>query len=242
MKKSNKICAVVIIVVLVILLSAFIACVFLYNAVTDTSEAYKINTTPSTTIYKPMVKSVILGEPEEITDNDVNGIIAKIINSATDDNENVDNQVADNSNNTPTVLVKGASIYMQGDNIAKLYVDLDYKGNKIIFSANTHLQLDAQAKTITINLSDTKLGRLAVPTEFITGQISLSLEEISDEIQVNKNSIILPSEYNFEFLGKPVTLYIADLQVTQGSATIQTNSAMDIISQFIDEVIDGLFN
>lgn len=242
MKKSNKICAVVIIVVLVILLSAFIACVFLYNAVTDTSEAYKINTTPSTTIYKPMVKSVILGEPEEITDNDVNGIIAKIINSATDDNENVDNQVADNSNNTPTVLVKGASIYMQGDNIAKLYVDLDYKGNKIIFSANTHLQLDAQAKTITINLSDTKLGRLAVPTEFITGQISLSLEEISDEIQVNKNSIILPSEYNFEFLGKPVTLYIADLQVAQGSATIQTNSAMDIISQFIDEVIDGLFN
>lgn len=242
MKKSNKICAVVIIVVLVILLSAFIACVFLYNAVTDTSEAYKINTTPSTTIYKPMVKSVILGEPEEITDNDVNGIIAKIINSATDDNENVDNQVADNSNNTPTVLVKGASIYMQGDNIAKLYVDLDYKGNKIIFSANTHLQLDAQAKTITINLSDTKLGRLAVPTEFITGQISLSLEEISDEIQVNKNSIILPSEYNFEFLGKSVTLYIADLQVAQGSATIQTNSAMDIISQFIDEVIDGLFN
>lgn len=242
MKKSNKICAVVIIVVLVILLSAFIACVFLYNAVTDTSEAYKINTTPSTTIYKPMVKSVILGEPEEITDNDVNGIIAKIINSATDDNENVDNQVADNSNNTPAVLVKGASIYMQGDNIAKLYVDLDYKGNKIIFSANTHLQLDAQAKTITINLSDTKLGRLAVPTEFITGQISLSLEEISDEIQVNKNSIILPSEYNFEFLGKPVTLYIADLQVAQGSATIQTNSAMDIISQFIDEVIDGLFN
>lgn len=242
MKKSNKICAVVIIVVLVILLSAFIACVFLYNAVTDTSEAYKINTTPSTTIYKPMVKSVILGEPEEITDNDVNGIIAKIINSATDDNENVDNQVADNSNNPPTVLVKGASIYMQGDNIAKLYVDLDYKGNKIIFSANTHLQLDAQAKTITINLSDTKLGRLAVPTEFITGQISLSLEEISDEIQVNKNSIILPSEYNFEFLGKPVTLYIADLQVAQGSATIQTNSAMDIISQFIDEVIDGLFN
>lgn len=242
MKKSNKICAVVIIVVLVILLSAFIACVFLYKAVTDTSEAYKINTTPSTTIYKPMVKSVILGEPEEITDNDVNGIIAKIINSATDDNENVDNQVADNSNNTPTVLVKGASIYMQGDNIAKLYVDLDYKGNKIIFSANTHLQLDAQAKTITINLSDTKLGRLAVPTEFITGQISLSLEEISDEIQVNKNSIILPSEYNFEFLGKSVTLYIADLQVAQGSATIQTNSAMDIISQFIDEVIDGLFN
>lgn len=242
MKKSNKICAIVIIVVLVVLLSAFIACVFLYNAVTDTSEAYKINTTPSTTIYKPMVKSVILGEPEEITDNDVNGIIAKIINSATDDNENVDNQVADNSNNTPTVLVKGASIYMQGDNIAKLYVDLDYKGNKIIFSANTHLQLDAQAKTITINLSDTKLGRLAVPTEFITGQISLSLEEISDEIQVNKNSIILPSEYNFEFLGKPVTLYIADLQVAQGSATIQTNSAMDIISQFIDEVIDGLFN
>ena len=59
---------------------------------------------------------------------------------------------------------------------------------------------------------------------------------------MNKNSIILPSEYNFEFLGKPVTLYIADLQVAQGSATIQTNSAMDIISQFIDEVIDGLFN
>ncbi len=247
MKNSVKIWGVVIAVLLFLIIAMVLVCWWIYDAVTDTSDAYLLNTTASTTIYEPMVKSVILGEPQKITDDDINGIVAKIMESSADDSLQDNTEEAINQSDgteldkPSTVLIKGASIYLQGDNIAKLYVDLEYKGYRIIFSADTELKLDTQTKTITVNLSNTKLGRLKVPVDFITGQISASLTEISDGIQVGADRIVLPSEYNFEFLGKDVTLYIADLQIAQGSATIQTNSAMDIISQFIDEIIAGLF-
>lgn len=220
-------------VVLIIFVAILTICCWLYNAVTDISNADKLNTTASTNIYQPMVKSVVLGQPQEITDDDINGIIAKIINSSLKNETRESHSV---------VAVKGASLYTQGDNTANLYVDLQYKQYRIIFSADAKVQLDTDSKIITICLSNTKLGSLNVPVGFVTGKIAKSLTEINSSIQVYKDSIVIPSEYNIEFLDKNVTLYIADLQLNQGNATIQTNSAMDVISQFIDEIIEGIFN
>ena len=220
-------------VVLIIFVAILSICCWLYNAVTDISNADKLNTTASTNIYQPMVKSVVLGQPQEITDDDINGIIAKIINSSLKNETRESHSV---------VAVKGASLYTQGGNTANLYVDLQYKQYRIIFSADAKVQLDTDSKIITICLSNTKLGSLNVPVGFVTGKIAKSLTEINSSIQVYKDSIVIPSEYNLEFLDKNVTLYIADLQLNQGNATIQTNSAMDVISQFIDEIIEGIFN
>ncbi|MEE0859670.1 MAG: hypothetical protein U0M12_09450 [Acutalibacteraceae bacterium] len=232
MKKSGKALVIIIVVLLILFVALGAVIYWLYTSVTDVSEADKLNTTASTTIYKPLVKSIVLGEEQQITDDDINGIIATIMNEYTAKQE-----VADEN----AITVQGASVYLQGENSAKLYVDLNWRDTRIIFSADATVQLNAEDKTITMTLSNTKLGTLSIPTDWIMKTIEPSLTIISSKVSVNGNSVIVPSEYTFEFMEKKLTLYITRLEISQGSASVQTNSAMNVIEQFIDEFIKGMF-
>lgn len=232
MGKAGKALLIVIIILLIIFIAIGAVFFWLYTSVTDVSEAYKLNTTESTTIYEPLVKSIVLGEEQEITDGDINGIIAKIMN------EYIAKQEVTDEN---AIVVKGASVYLQGENSAKLYVDLNWRNKRIIFSADATVQLNADIKIMTMTLSNTKLGSLSVPTEWIMANIENALTSVSSEISVKGNSIVLPAEFTFEFMEKEITLYLTKVEISQGSAVVQTNSAMDIIEQFIDEFIKGMF-
>ena len=81
-----------------------------------------------------------------------------------------------------------------------------------------------------IEISNTKLGNLEIPAEWTMEKIAPSIKSIDDSIQVNSTSVIVPSEYNFTFMEKEVELHIENLEISQGKATVQTNSAMNLIT------------
>ncbi|MEE0931419.1 MAG: hypothetical protein UIM53_10490 [Acutalibacteraceae bacterium] len=232
MNKRGNVLAIVIAIILVILLAFGIGIYIIYKSATDLSQADKLNTTESTTIYEPLVKSIILGEEQTITDNDVNGIIAKLLNEYTAKLTETDTK--------NSLVVKRVAVYMQNNSTAKLYADLHYNQFRFIFTADANITLDNDNKLISIDVSNTKIGTLSIPTDFIMSNVSDSLKQISPDIQVSNNTIIVPSEYTFEFMKKEITLYISKLTLSEGLATVQTNSAMDVIGQFIDEFISSL--
>lgn len=235
MKKSGKVWVAVVAVLAVIVILLAVAGVYicyLYNLATDTSEASKLETTASTTIYEPLVKSIILGEEQTITDDDINGIIKKIM----DENITTDTTAKD------TVVVSGIAVYLQGEQSAKIYADISYNDIRMIFSADADIALNSEDKTLTIDISNTKLGKLEIPADWIMEQITPSIEGISDKIKVNATAVTIPAEYNFTFMEKDIQLNIEKLDISQGTATVQTNSAMDLITQFIDEIISGIFS
>ncbi|MEE1281560.1 MAG: hypothetical protein UHK60_04795 [Acutalibacteraceae bacterium] len=231
MKKSGKVWVAVVVALFIIIALLLGAVFYVYKLATDTSEASKLETTASTTIYEPLVKSIILGEGQTITDDDINGIIRKIMDEAPATNTNTEN----------TILVNGVAVYLQGEQTAKIYADISFNDIKMIFSADATIALNNEEKIIDIKISNTKLGNLEIPAEWIIAKIEPSIESIGDSIDVNSTSVIVPSEYNFTFMEKEVELHIENIEISQGVATVQTNSAMDLITQFIDEIVSGWF-
>ncbi len=234
MKKSGK--ARVVVIVVLVSIVAILALIgvylcYLYNMATDRSEEAKLNTVASTDIYEPLVKSIILGEKQTITDDNINGIIKKIM----DENFVTDTNVKD------TILINGIAVYLQEDQTVKIYADISYNDIDMIFSAEAEITLDTDKKIIGIQVKDTKLGKLEISEEFIMSLIEPSLEGLSSSINVEETYVTIPSEYKFTFMEKDVELYIESFEITQGCANIQTNSAMDVIKQFIDGFISGWF-
>lgn len=231
MRKTGKVWVSVVITLFIIIALLLGAWLYVYKLATDMSEVSKVETTASTTIYEPLVKSIILGEGQTITDDDINGIIRKIM----------DENSATNTNTENTVLVKGVAVYLQGEQTAKIYADINFNDTRMIFSADANISLNKEEKIFNIEISNTKLGNLEIPAEWTMEKIAPSIKSIDDSIQVNSTSVIVPSEYNFTFMEKEVELHIENLEISQGKATVQTNSAMNLITQFIDEIISGWF-
>lgn len=227
-----KVVVIIVLVVLVVILSVVGAYIcYLYNMITDRSEEYKLSTIASTDIYEPLVKSIILGEEQTITDDNINGIIRKIMD---------ENPIA-NTGSKDTVSINGIAVYLQDDQTAKIYADISYKNIDMIFSTEAEITLDTTEKIIGIEVKNAKLGKLEISEEYIMSLIEPSLEDLSDSITVEKTYITVPSEYKFTFMEKEVQLYIESFNISQGCADIQTNSAMNLIKQFIDEIISGWF-
>lgn len=234
MKKPLKIFLIILLVILLILAALGVGAYIVYLNLTDTSNADKLNTKESKTIYEPLVKSVILGEKQTVTDDDINGILAVVINTYVDSlgEEDFKNQFT----------VKGVATYMKDNNSADIYADIYYNNDvRFIFYADTDISLDKSDKNILLELKSAKIGNMKIPVNMVTDNLKSALSDISSDITTDDKTIYIPSEYTFEFSGKEVNVYIEELEVSEAKAQVKTNSAMNLINQFIDGFIKDIF-
>lgn len=221
----------VIILIICAVLGAYLF--YLYTLATDTSEAYKLDTTASTDIYEPLVTSVVTGHKQTITDDQINGIIKKIIDEHINIEENADNDV----------VVKNVAIYLKKNNKAKLYADLSFRNIRLVYSADIAIGINELDKTLYLTIANSKVGKLEIPDKIVLKAVSDSFEGVSDTIEINTSVIKVATEYTFEFMEKEVQIEIKEFSITEdGQATIKTTGAMNIISQIIDEMIDDAFS
>lgn len=234
MKKPLKIFLIILLVILLILAALGVGAYIVYLNLTDTSNADKLNTKEAKTIYEPLVKSVILGEKQTVTDDDINGILAVVINTYVDSlsEEDFKNQFT----------VKGVAAYMKDNNSADIYADIYYDNDiRFIFYADTDVRLDKASKNISLELKGAKVGNMKIPVNTATENLKSALSDISPDITADETSVYIPSEYTFEFSGKQVDVYVEELEVSEGKAQVKTNSAMNLINQFIDGFIKDIF-
>ena len=225
MKKPLKIFLIILLVIVLILAALGVGAYIVFLNLTDTSNEDKLNTKEAKTIYEPLVKSVILGEKQTVTDDDINGILAVLINTYTDSlsEEDFKNQFT----------VKGVTVYMKDNNCADIYADIYYNNDiRFIFYADTDVRLDKPSKNISLELKSAKVGNMKIPVNVATENFKSAADE---------TNVYIPSEYTFEFSGKQVDVYIEELEVSEGKAQVKTNSAMNLINQFIDGFIKDIF-
>ncbi|MGO5081474.1 hypothetical protein ACTQ3U_02985 [Oscillospiraceae bacterium LCP25S3_F9] len=234
MKKTGKIWVVVLVILLVLTAALGAGAYFIYTSATDLTELNKINKTESDSILEPLVKSIVLGEEQTITDSDINGALSMVINSY--------NEKLTDSQKKDAFIVKGASIYLTGNNTAKIYAEINYNDIKFVFSANSKIVFNENSEFISFEVSDTKLGSLPIPTEFIMSKLADGIDSINKDFQVKGNKIIIPSEYTFEIMERELTLKITDLNVSDGSATVKTTSAMEFLEGLISDIFSGFFS
>ncbi len=230
MHKSGKVLRNIIIILFLLLAVVGGIGVYLYTMATDATESPKLYTTESTSIYEPLVRSILLGEEETITDADVNGIIRKITNERFDMYSDVDTK--------KSASVKGIAVYMQGKDKVRVYAQITFKNIDMIFSADAKVKLNAESKEISIDISNTKVGKLNIPEEWIMKKIKPSLEGIGKSVYVESTTVTVPAEYKFEFMEEEVVLHIEKLGILNGEAVIQTNSAMDLVTKFVDDAVN----
>lgn len=232
MKKTGKIWIVIVIVMLVLIIALGSGAFFIYSAATDLTDADKINTEKSYAILEPLLKSVVLGEEQAISNDEINGVLAAVMNTYTESLEKSDTK--------DTLVAKGASVYLSDNESAKIYADLYYNDIRFIFTAEAFIKLDAESQTIIFNIKNTKIGSLPIPTTFIMSKLDESLRNISDQLDVDGDNIIIPSEYTINILEKDITLKINQLEISNNSAKVQTTSAMEAIEGVFDDFLKGI--
>lgn len=234
MSKSGKVLWVVVVVLFLVIAVFGGIGVYLYTMVTDASESPKLYTTASTSIYEPMVRSILLGDEETITDADINGIIRKITDEKL--------SAYGNPNTKNVAAVNGIAVYMQGREKVKVYAKINFKDIDMIFSADARIKLDVNKNVFTIDVSNTKLGKLSIPSEWIMSKVEPSIESIGETVKVEGTTVTVPSEYNFVFMDEEVELHIEKLGILNGKAVIQTNSAMDMVTKLVDRFVNDLLD
>ena len=152
------------------------------------------------------------------------------------------NEKLTDSQKKDAFIGKGASIYLTGNNTAKIYAEINYNDIKFVFSANSKIVFNENSEFISFEVSDTKLGSLPIPTEFIMSKLADGIDSINKDFRVNGNRIIIPSEYTFEILERELTLRITALNASDGTATVKTTSAMKFLEGLISDIFKDLFS
>lgn len=228
----KKVLVTILVIILVIAVASGVVFYVLYQKATDLSEADKLVTTESKTIYEPLLKSVLLKEPQEITDDDINGLLVSIMNKH-----------KENQKTKSDFSIDGIAVYMQNDNQVKIYANIYYKETRFIFSALADVRLDTAKEKVYFDITQTKVGTLEISketvikylTEYIDNQKNLFLS-------TEDNSITIPSKYDITvpITKQEVSIFVESLNISQGKADIQTNSLMNIVSNFLSDYLLSL--
>lgn len=232
--KSGKVWIVVLIIIFVILVGMFVTGVIIYNSITDLKYANMLKSTESNEIYKPVAKAVILGKEQTITDDEINGIITKTINGT-------------KQSSSSDFVIKGVTLYTQQDGSVKFYVDLYYKGDRrFIFSGDADVKLDDSSKKLNLIIKSTTLGTLSLPPSLVMSKVSPSINKLGSGISADGCNITVPAEFTIEILKKDITVNLKELSIKEGSITIKTNSAGEIVKEAlksaISDKVDGLLS
>ena len=59
-----------------------------------------------------------------------------------------------------------------------------------------------------------------------------------EAVKVESTKVTVPAEYKFEFMEEEVELHIERFGILNGKAVIETNSAMDLVTKFVDQLVD----
>ena len=228
----KKVLVTIFLIIFILAVVSGIVCYILYQKATDLSEADKLVTTESKTIYEPLLKSVLLKEPQTVTDDDINGLLVSVMNKH-----------KENQKTKSDFSIENIAVYMQNDNKVKIYADSYYKEKRFIFSTVADVRLDKAKEKIYFDITQAQVGTLKISKETVIKYLKEYIDNQKNSfLSTEDNSITVSSEYNITVpvTQQKVSIFIESLDISQGKATIQTNSLMNIVSNFLSDYLLSL--
>lgn len=229
--KKRKAPVIAAVVILIILILVGIALFIIWSMALNTDNNDKFDSSPSTEIFEPMIKSIVLGSEQEVTQDSINGIIAYLIKNQSEN--------AEQNSLEADFKITDIAVYLHENESSELYVKFDYNGTSLILSAKADIELVTDNKTVVLTLSDTKLGALPIPTEWVLDKMKESdaLSAVSDSVKIEDRKIIAPASYTLDIANFELSLDLTELTPKDGYALLATTSAMDQIKGFLEDFL-----
>lgn len=205
------------IIALVIILAA--GGILFFLLVNDENKG-KYSSEPSVNIFSKMIVASVTTKEVNITEEEINGFLAYALSK-------------EEFNDNYSASIDGIYTDINEDvNSAKLYIPITYNGISLGLSGNLNIQLNENTSKVDVNLSDTKIGKLPIPSKIVTKFIA---ERFPEKITYNDSTISFDSNIKFYFEGETISLEIQECEIKNGSLAVRTKGANAIINKFIKD-------
>lgn len=228
-KKGKRLFFIIFFSVIFVVTATFIT---LYTMATDRTNADKFTAKTSTDIIEPLAKSLALGETAEISDGMLNSFLTYCLNSFNKENKS-----------SSPLSIQGIAVNFHKDSPVDIYVKSSYNGLEAIVNAKADITLDEKEKEIKLTLKEIYLGNLPVEPELFV-QYALSqpgirkyTDALGDSLDISKRTVTLPSEFKTEFYEIPLQLGVTQIELTDGSAAVNTTGIIDSIAELISKLL-----
>ena len=209
----RNILLIVLIIILLIILGGLICFILIMQD--DNTDKY--NTQPSDAIVTELAKGAFLYNEATLSEDDINGMIASLIDSA-------DRAGYFKKN----LKINAAYLELNESEPCRLYSQINYRGFDIGCMADVDIYLFDD--TIYMDFSNVYAGKLKLPKSVVTyflKKVKLSNSYIS--VTPNDMSLEMPSSYSLdvENIGVSVNVEILQLDINDGEIYVRTNDILN---------------
>ena len=215
--------------VLIVLLA--IAAVTAINLALSTEDFSKFEAEPSNKLGYTLAQAVMLGTRQEVSEGELNSMLAYMLQQ---------NAIADKGQAGSPIRMDALSLELYKDGPCRVYARLNGMGQVLVLSADAQVALNQEEKLFTVTLSNTKLGKLPVPSGWITPFLfqNDSVKGLSDKLAFEEGTVRFPSEVSVEVMSQEVTLEIKEFALGEHSMELLPTSAIDAIGDFFNNLFD----
>lgn len=215
--------------VLIVLLA--IAAVTAINLALSTDGLSKFEAEPSNKLGYTLAQAVMFGTKQEVSESELNSMLAYMFQQSAVD--------AEEQAGSP-IWMDALSLELYKDKPCRVYARLGGMDQMLVLSADAQVVLNQDSKQFTVTLSNTKLGKLPVPSGWITPFLfqNDSVKGLSDKLTFEEGTVRFPSEVSVEVMSQEVTLEIKEFALGEHSMELLPTSAIDAIGDFFNHLLD----
>ncbi len=215
--------------VLIVLLA--LAAVAAINLALSTDDLSKFEVEASNKLAYTLAQSVMFGAKQEISEDELNSMLAYLFQQSAIENQ---------EQASPPLQLDALVINLHKDQPNRVYARLNGMGQMLVLSGDAQVSLDSEGKKFTVTLSNTKLGKLPVPADWIISFLfqNDSVNNLSDKLTFEGNTVSFPSEVSVEVMSQEITLEIEEFTLGEQSMEVLPTSALDIIGDFFNHLFD----
>ena len=203
-------------IIILLLLLAFLICLKLAYTDENTDKYY---TDPDISAVQSIALNAVLGNQSDITEDELNSMIAYLIEQANDKglfNKNY--------------KLLAAYIDINTGKPSRLYFQVEHKEKKLGFSADVEIFFNRTTEQIELIFSNAQVGKLKIPKKLIVHELKkTNLEVISEYISFDDLSVNLPTHFRFQIPGidMNVDVDIENLVVYEDQIHLETNPILN---------------
>ena len=117
-------------------------------------------------------------------------------------------------------------------NFAKLYIPITYNKVSLGLTGTLDIHLNESSSKIDINLSNTKVGKLPIPSKLVAKFIA---ERFPEKITYNNTTISFDSNINFYFKEDNIALEITECEIKNKALAVRTKGVNNVVDKFIKD-------
>lgn len=206
--------------VIIMLVVVLIAGGILFFLLVQDDNKGKYSAEPSVDIFSKLIVASLTTKEVNISEEEINGFLAYALSKY---------EINMDSN----IIIDGIYTDINPEtNFAKLYIPITYNKVSLGLTGTLDIHLNESSSKIDINLSNTKVGKLPIPSKLVAKFIA---ERFPEKITYNNTTISFDSNINFYFKEDNIALEITECEIKNKALAVRTKGVNNVVDKFIKD-------